>query len=161
MILPTTIEPSTPEFSAIWPNGDSKALSTMLIPACTSGFSSWMRPTAFLARSKATPPPATIPSSTAARVALSASFTRSFFSFSPSARGRPPRRHPAPPPGGCARPLLELFLVVVRVGFLYLLLDLLSPPLDVRFVAGAVHDGGLFLLDDHLLGTSEHGSRDL
>ena len=36
---------------------------------------------AFAARSSATPPPGTIPSSTAARVALSASSTRAFFSF--------------------------------------------------------------------------------
>ena len=37
MILPTTIEPSTPAFSAIWRIGASSALSTMLMPACTSG----------------------------------------------------------------------------------------------------------------------------
>ena len=36
---------------------------------------------AFAARSSATPPPGTMPSSTAARVALSASSTRAFFSF--------------------------------------------------------------------------------
>ena len=36
---------------------------------------------AFDARSSATPPPGTMPSSTAARVALSASSTRAFFSF--------------------------------------------------------------------------------
>src|SRR5262245_46696383 len=158
MILPTTIEPSTPEFSAIWRTGDSKALSTMLIPACTSGFSSWMRPTAFLARSKATPPPATIPSSTAARVALSASSTLLFLHFDLGCAADTDHRHAT---GELGQPLLELFPVVVRGGFLYLRLDLLYPPLDVRFVAGAVHDGGLFLLDDHLLGTPEHGSRDV
>src|SRR6202171_2655442 len=82
MILPTTIEPSTPEFSAIWRAGASSALSTMLIPAWTSWLSLVMRPTAFLARKSATPPPGTMPSSTAARVALSAASTRSFFSLS-------------------------------------------------------------------------------
>ena len=54
------------------------------------------------ARSSATPPPGTMPSSTAARVALSASSTRAFFSFiSVSVAApdldRPPRRRPAWP----------------------------------------------------------------
>src|SRR6202023_2302532 len=52
-ILPTTIEPSTPAFSAIWRTGASSAFSTILMPACTSAFSLWMRPTAFLARRSA------------------------------------------------------------------------------------------------------------
>ena len=37
--LPTTIEPSTPEFSAIWRIGASRALSTMLMPAWMSALS--------------------------------------------------------------------------------------------------------------------------
>ena len=40
-----------------------------------------MASTAFCARSRATPPPGTMPSSTAALVACMASSTRAFFSF--------------------------------------------------------------------------------
>ena len=46
----------------------SSAFSTMLMPAWTSGFSLLSALAAALARSSATPPPGTIPSSTAARV---------------------------------------------------------------------------------------------
>ena len=38
VILPTTIEPSTPDFSAICRIGASSAFRTMLMPALTSGF---------------------------------------------------------------------------------------------------------------------------
>ena len=100
-ILPTTIEPSTPEFSAIWRIGASSALSTMLMPACTSEFSLVSLPTALRARSSATPPPGTMPSSTAARVALSASSTRSFFSFT-STSVAPPTLITATPPASFA-----------------------------------------------------------
>src|SRR4030081_2891816 len=44
-ILPTTIEPSTPEFSAICRTGDSSALSTILMPAWTSELSLVILPT--------------------------------------------------------------------------------------------------------------------
>src|SRR4051812_24360254 len=53
----------------------------MLMPACTSALSLASLPTAVLARNSAMPPPGTMPSSTAARVACMASSTRSFFSF--------------------------------------------------------------------------------
>src|ERR1700683_4232165 len=49
--LPTTIEPSTPEFSSIWRMGASSALSTMLMPDWTSSFSLVSLPIAALARS--------------------------------------------------------------------------------------------------------------
>src|SRR6516164_5129007 len=83
------------------PRGDSSALSTMLMPACTSALPSVILPTAFLARRSATPPPGTIPSSTAARVALSASSTRSFFSLT-SISVAPPTRITATPPASLA-----------------------------------------------------------
>ncbi len=51
----------------------SSALSTMLTPAWTSAFSPSSLPMAALARSSATPPPGTMPSSTAALVAFMAS----------------------------------------------------------------------------------------
>src|SRR5881398_1860934 len=150
MILPTTIEPSTPEFSAICRVGDSSALSTMLMPACTSGLRSAMRPTAFLARNSATPPPGTIPSSTAARVALSASSTRSFFSFT-STSVAPPTRITATPPE-LRQPLLQFLAIVIGGGLLDLLLDLADAGFDVLLLAGAIHDRGLLLVDDDLFG---------
>ncbi len=57
---------------------------------------------AALARSRATPPPGTMPSCTAARVALSASSMRSFFSLT-STSVAPPTRMTATPPESLAR----------------------------------------------------------
>ena len=57
---------------------------------------------ALAAFSSATPPPGTMPSSTAARVALRASSTRSFFSFT-STSVAPPTRITATPPASLAR----------------------------------------------------------
>ena len=74
----------------------------MLMPACSSALSPLSLATAALARSSATPPPGTMPSSTAARVALSASSTRSFFSFT-STSVAPPTRITATPPASLAR----------------------------------------------------------
>src|SRR5208283_1119065 len=102
VILPTTIEPSTPAFSTIWRIGASSALSTMLMPAWTSAFSSLSLRTADLARKSATPPPGTMPSSTAAFVACIASSTRSFFSLT-STSVEPPTRMTATPPASFAR----------------------------------------------------------
>src|ERR1700693_2268839 len=55
--------------------------------------------------------------------------------------------------------LLQLLTVVVRGGFLDLRLDLRHARLDVGLLAGAVDDGGVLLVDHHLLGTTEHGER--
>ena len=80
LTLLTTIEPSTPAFCEIWRSGSSIARRTIVTPNCCSCDS--LRPSSALcARSRATPPPGTTPSSTAARVACSASSTRAFFSF--------------------------------------------------------------------------------
>src|SRR5712692_2683061 len=57
--------------------------------------------------------------------------------------------------------LLQLLTVVVRGGFLDLRLDLVDPRLDVGLLAGAVDDGGVLLVDHHLLGATEHGERDV
>src|SRR4026207_754128 len=123
MILPTTIEPSTPEFSAIWRIGDSSAFNTMLMPAWTSELSLWMRPTAFLARSSATPPPGTMPSWTAARGGVGAGSRRSLLCLAPR-RVAPPPPRPRAPAGQFRKTLLQLLAVVVRGGFLDLRLDL-------------------------------------
>ena len=56
----------------------------------------------FAVRSSATPPPATMPSSTAARVAWRASSTRAFFSFI-SISVAAPTRITATPPTSFAR----------------------------------------------------------
>src|SRR6202171_1774058 len=57
--------------------------------------------------------------------------------------------------------LLQLLTVVVRGGFLDLCLDLIDPRLDVGLLAGAVDDGGVLLVDHHLLGATEHVERDV
>src|SRR5216684_3046437 len=57
--------------------------------------------------------------------------------------------------------LLQLFPVVVRGGFLDLRLDLADAGFDVGFLAGAADDGGVLLVDHHLLGATEHGERDV
>ena len=51
------------------------------MPTVWSSFAPSSLSSAFSARIRATPPPGTTPSSTAARVACSASSTRAFFSF--------------------------------------------------------------------------------
>ena len=58
--------------------------------------------------------------------------------------------------GELGQPLLQLLLVVVRGGVLDLLLDLADARLDVGLLAGAVDDGGVVLGDRHLLGLAEH-----
>src|SRR5258705_3924648 len=57
--------------------------------------------------------------------------------------------------------LLQLLTVVVRRGFLDLRLDLRNARLDVGLLAGAVDDGGVFLVDHHLLCAHQHGERDV
>src|SRR4030088_1983226 len=57
--------------------------------------------------------------------------------------------------------LLQLLAVVVRGGFLDLRLDLRHARFDVGFLAGAAHDGGVLLVDHHLLGATEHGEGDV
>ena len=77
-----TTEPSAPALLTIWRVGSSRARTTIRAPI----FSSLDMPdadfsTASIARRRATPPPGTMPSSTAALVACIASSTRAFFSF--------------------------------------------------------------------------------
>src|SRR6266849_7824967 len=57
--------------------------------------------------------------------------------------------------------LLQLLTVVVRGSFLDLRLDLIDPRFDVGLLAGAADDGGVLLVDHHLLGATEHGERDV
>src|SRR5262249_52156453 len=59
------------------------------------------------------------------------------------------------------QPLLQLLAVVVGGGLLDLRLDLVDTRLDVGLLAGAVDDRGVLLVDHHLLGTAQHGDRDV
>src|SRR6266851_1497695 len=63
--------------------------------------------------------------------------------------------------GELGQTLLQLLTVVVRGGFLDLRLDLRNACLDVGLLAGAVDDGGVLLVDHHLLGAAEHLQRDV
>ena len=80
----TTTEPSTPAFAAIVRTGTFSApddLDTDLLVEVAHGRLEIVE--GFVAVSRAVPPPATMPSSTAAFVAFRASTTRSFFSPPP------------------------------------------------------------------------------
>src|ERR1700688_1334345 len=100
----------------------------MFTPICSSPLSfSPSRP--LTARNRATPPPGTMPSSTAARVACRASSTRAFFSFiSVSVAAPTLHRHAA---GQLRRPLQQLLAVVVRGGLLELRAELRDPAFNV------------------------------
>src|SRR6185312_8916262 len=63
--------------------------------------------------------------------------------------------------GKFRQPFLQLLAVVIGGGLLYLRLDLADAGFDIGLLAGAVHNGGLFLLDDYLLGAAHHRGRDV
>mmetsp|Transcript_16921 Transcript_16921/g.39083 ORF Transcript_16921/g.39083 Transcript_16921/m.39083 type:complete len:210 (+) Transcript_16921:85-714(+) len=101
---PTITAPSSPAFEAIVDNGARRAFMTISTPICWSMFLAAF----FLTASnlveqcnRAFPPPGTIPSSTAARVAFNASTTRSFFSPTSTSEA-PPTRMTATPPASFA-----------------------------------------------------------
>ena len=81
LIFSTTIDPSAPALLAIPLIGSSSTLFIIFTPACSSSSPVLNLSRDAIALTKATPPPGTIPSSTAALVALSASSTLAFFSF--------------------------------------------------------------------------------
>ncbi len=93
----TTTEPSRPAFSTIVRNGASTAREIICIPVASSALLAFSFVKTAFALSKATPPPATIPSSTAARVACKASSTRSFFSFISTSDAAPTYKTATPP----------------------------------------------------------------
>ena len=100
--LEITTAPSPPALETIVRKGASIARFTICTPVASSAFSVLIFSRAFLARTSATPPPATIPSSTAARVACNASSTRSFFSFISTSEAAP-TYSTATPPASLAR----------------------------------------------------------
>src|SRR5919108_512137 len=93
----TTTEPSTPAFSAIWRTGSSRARSTIAAPVRSSGSSNPSRLIASDALRSATPPPGTMPSSSAALVAWSASSTRCLRSLSSVSVAAPTLTTATPP----------------------------------------------------------------
>jgi len=70
-------------------NGTSKDLLTISTPILSSSLSTFTSSRAFIVLSKATPPPGTIPSSTAALVADNASSILCFFSLSSTSVAAP------------------------------------------------------------------------
>jgi hypothetical protein len=111
----------------------SSDLATMRAPVASSP----CRPsasfrTAAWARSSATPPPGTTPSSMAALVVDTASSMRCFFSFSSTSVAAPTLSTATPPTAWRGAPGASP--VVVGVGVLDLGLDLVDPALDVVLV---------------------------
>eukprot|EP00123_Amoebidium_parasiticum_P013704 comp22106_c0_seq1/m.32279 comp22106_c0_seq1/g.32279 ORF comp22106_c0_seq1/g.32279 comp22106_c0_seq1/m.32279 type:complete len:352 (+) comp22106_c0_seq1:548-1603(+) len=98
----TMTAPSWPALSAICLAGAMSALRTMLMPTSWSKLPVLILSSSAMQRSSAHPPPGTMPSSTAARVALSASVTRSFFSPTSTSLA-PPTLMMATPPARRAR----------------------------------------------------------
>ncbi len=77
--------------------GASIALRMMLMPTSSSLSAASTESRASMASTRATPPPATMPSSTAARVACRASSMRDFFSFSSDSVAAPTFSTATPP----------------------------------------------------------------
>ena len=99
----STTAPSTPAFAAICLTGASRPRMMICTPVFSSPSTSLSSfSTAGIALTYAVPPPATMPSSTAARVAFSASSMRSFISFI-STSVAAPTLITATPPASLAR----------------------------------------------------------
>ena len=101
----------------------------------------------------ATPPPGTMPSSRAARVACSGVFDAVLLLLHLGLGGSADLDD-GDTAGELREPLLELLAIEVGVGRLDLGLDLLDPALDVVAVTGAVDDRGRVLVDDDLAGAT-------
>ena len=100
--LPTMTEPSAPAFSAMLRAGAWIARRTISTPTSWSRLAVSIASSADDALTSAKPPPGTMPSSTAARVACIASSTRSLRSFT-STSVAPPTLITATPPASLAR----------------------------------------------------------
>ena len=115
---------------------------------------------AVAAWTSAEPPPATMPSSTAARVAEMASSRRCFFSLSSTSVAAPTRMTQTPPASlasrSCSFSRSQSESVLLDLG-----LDLGDAAVDVLGVAGAVDDRGVVLGDGDAAGGAEHLEADL
>jgi hypothetical protein len=92
----TITEPSRPALLAICLNGSSSALTTIMAPVFISPVRS-LKSTFAAASTNTTPPPGTIPSSTAAFVAERASSILCFFSLSSTSVAAPTFMTATPP----------------------------------------------------------------
>src|SRR5271167_2648590 len=153
--LPTTVEPSTPEFSAIWRIGASRALSTILMPDWTSAFSSLSLPIAALARHSSARNDAFLDGGLG-RVHRVVDTILLFLNLDLGRTTDTDHRDAA---GEFSQALLKFLLVVVRGGLLDLGLDLADARLNVGLLARAIDDRGVFLLDANLLGVAKHLER--
>ena len=113
--LPTTTAPSSPALEAMVLHGTLRAWIMISTPKAMSELVVGRPSSARDAYSSAVPPPATMPSSTAARVALSASVTRSFFSLT-SVSVAPPTRRTATPPESFANRSCSFSFSYLRKG---------------------------------------------
>ena len=158
----TTTAPSRPALSAMSRAGASSASAH---GAGTGGLvarrATRRRPgTAARARSRAVPPPATTPSSMAARVADRASSMRCFFSLS-STSVAAPTLMTATPPASLARRSWSFSRSQSESVFSISALIWSMRPLTSSSVAATVDDGGVVLGDDDLLGRAEQVERDV
>src|ERR1039457_4679418 len=145
---PRTMAPSSPALMTIWRRGSSRARRTMLPPIFSSP-SSFSASIAGMQRTRATPPPGTIPSSTAARVACMASSTRALVSFiSVSGSGSHlDHRHAT---DQLRQPLLQFLAVVVAGGLVDLSANLFYAALHITRLAFAFDNRGVVIVDGDL-----------
>ena len=150
--FPTTIEPSTPAFSAIWRIGDCSAFLTISTPTRWSSLAGVSLSSALQREKRRT---------TAWDNALfncgSGCIHRVFDTIplflhlylSCTASGSQ-QRHQA------SQGVLGAFTVVVGAGLVDLCTDLVTTALNVTLFTSTINDGGLFLRDINLLGGAKH-----
>jgi hypothetical protein len=143
-ILPTTTEPSSPAFSAIWRAGACSAAddldADLLVVVLGLTLSSAARRAA-----APTPPPGRC--LLRPRRGWRAARRRRGPSLLHLDLGRAADADDRDAAGELGQTLLQLLAVVVRGGLLDLRLDLRDAGLDVGLLAGAVDDRGVFLVD--------------
>ena len=148
--MPTTIEPSTPAFSAIWRIGACSARLTMLMPASWSSLSPFSRDrVGCLQQRDAAADHDAFLDRGARGIERVIDAVLALLHLDLGGAADLDHRNTA---GQLGQALLQLLLVVVGGGLLDLHLDLGDARLDVLLLAGAVDDGGVLLLDAHALG---------
>src|SRR5437868_10454494 len=128
------------------------------MPCLWSSLSPFNLSKALPARSRATPPPGRMPSSTAARVALHGVVDPILAFLHLHLRGPADTDH-GNPARKLRQPLLQLLTVVVGGGLLDLRLDLGDTSLNIILLACTTYDRGVLFIDCHLLGTAKHIDR--
>src|SRR6266511_3321940 len=125
------------------------ARRTICTPIFSSASKSFTLSSAFCERRNATPPPGTMPSSTAARVACNASSTRAFFSLG---LGRSADVDDCNAAGEFRQALLQFLFVVIAGRLFNLTTDLRDAALDIGRFTSAFDDRGVFLVDSDAFG---------